>query len=273
MTTQNPKTHAFPLTGSINLAVQLGHGTLTVDAREDLTEATVTLAAREPEVLERFKVELRGSTLTVSGPHQRGLSDLLGSWRKERHAVDLTVVVPAGTAAKLETATAPITVTGRIGPAVVSTAHASIELATVTGDLRLMYGNGESRVDAVTGSVQLKAGRADAQFGRILGSITSGLGSGSLAATEVRGDLHARAGSGSTSVDAAYGNIDLATGAGSLTVGIPDGVSVRLDVATGAGRLLSDLPVEDAPKSGSRPVKLRARTGKGDVHLVRAPAA
>ena len=74
-------------------------------------------------------------------------------------------------------------------------------------------------------------------------------------------------------MEAAYGNIDLATGSGSLTVGIPDGVSVRLDVATGSGQLLSDLPVEDAPKPGSRPVKLRAHTGKGDVRLVRAPAA
>ncbi len=268
-----PKTHAFPLGGPINLVVQLGQGTLIIDARDDVTEATVTLTAREPEVLERFKVELRGSTLTVSGPHQRGLSDLLGGWRKSRDAVDVTIVVPAGTAAKLETATAAITVTGRIGPAEVSTAHAGIDLGTVTGDLKLQYGKGESRVEAVTGSVQLKAGKADAHFGRILGSITSGLGSGSLAATEVRGDLHARSGAGSTSVDAAYGNVDLATGTGSLTVGIPDGVSVRLDVATGSGRLLSDLPVEDAPKAGSRPVKLRAHTGKGDVRLLRAPAA
>lgn len=268
-----PKTYAFPLTDPINLVAQLGHGSLTVDARDDVTEATVTLSAREPDVLERFTVELRGSALTVRGPRQRGVTDLLGSWRKSRDAVEVSIVVPAGTAARLETATAPITVTGRIGPADVSTAHATIDLATVTGDLRLQYGNGESRVGAVTGSVQLKAGKADAHFGRILGSITYGVGSGSLAASEVRGDLHARSGSGSTSVDAAYGNVDLATGSGSLTVGVPDGVSVHLDVVTGSGMLHSELPVEQAPKAGSKPVTLRARTGRGDVRLVRAPAA
>jgi hypothetical protein len=121
--------------------------------------------------------------------------------------------------------------------------------------------------------VHLKAGRCDARFGDIGGSLHSGLGSGSLSAGLVRGDLRARSGSGSTSVEAAYGNVDLATGSGSLTIGVPDGVSVQLDVMTGSGCLHSDLPVEPAPRKGARAVHLRARTGSGDVRLVRAPAA
>src|SRR3546814_21127629 len=61
-------------------------------------------------------------------------------------------------------------------------------------------------------------------------------------------------------IDAAYGNVDLATGSGSLTVGVPDGVSVRLDVMTGSGVLQSDLLVEQEPRPGARTITLRAQT-------------
>jgi hypothetical protein len=268
----DPKTYTFPLVGPISLSARVGHGSLTVAARDGLTEATVTLAARDRDLLDKVTVEMRGSTLTVHAPRQGGLADLIGGWRKGDR-LEVTIEVPTGTAARLVTATAPIAVTGSIGPSDVTTGNANVDLAAVTGDLRLRYGNGESRVGSVTGSVQLKAGRCEARFGEIAGSLSSGLGSGSLNAERVRGDLHARTGAGSTSVEAAYGNVDLATGSGSLTVGVPDGVSVRLDITTGSGSLHSDLPVEQGPRPGARAVTLRARTGSGDVRLVRAPAA
>lgn len=271
----DPTTFNFPLTAPISLMVRLGHGSLTVEARDDLTEATVTLSAhgRVEDLLEKVTVELRGTTLTLIAPRQGGLPDLLGGWRKDRDAIDAVIVVPTGTAVKLTTATAPITVRGRVGAADVTSGNASVDLATVAGDLRLRYGTGESRVGAVTGSAQLKGGRGELHLGEIGGRLHCAFGSGTLTATLVRGDLHARTGSGSTSVDAAYGNVDLATGSGTLTVGVPDGVSVRLDVMTGSGSLHSDLPVEQAPRAGARAVTLRARTGSGDVRLVRAPAA
>jgi len=272
-TSVKPKTYAFPLSGTINLSVRLGHGSLTIAARDGLTEATVSITARDTDLLDKVTVEMRGNTLTVHAPRQGGLADLIGGWRKDRDALDVTIEVPTGTAAKLATATAPINVTGSIGPADVATGNAAVDLAAVGGDLRLRYGNGESRVGEVTGSVHLKAGRCEARFGEIGGSLSSGLGSGSLTAATVRGDLHARSGSGSASIEAVYGNVDLATGSGSFTVGVPDGVSARLDVMTGSGILQSDLPVEEAPRKGGRAVTLRARTGSGDVRLVRAPAA
>lgn len=268
----SPRIHTFPLSGPIHLVVRLGHGGLAVTARDDLTEATVTLSGPDPDVLDRCAVELRGQALAVVAPRP-GVSDLRGAWRKERNAVHVSIEVPTGTPVKLATATADITVTGRTGTADIATGHAVIDLGFVAGDLRLRIGNGESRVGDVAGSVQFKGGRVEAQFGEIDGSLACGFGSGTVSARRVRGDLRARAGSGSTSVEAAYGNVDLATGSGSLTIGVPDGLSVRLDVMTGSGMLHSDLPLEHAPRTGSRAVTLRAQTGNGDVRLVRAPAA
>lgn len=272
MTTPHPARHVFPLTDPIHLSVRLGHGSLSVAARDNLTEATVTLSGADPELLDKCAVEMRGRALVVVAPRQ-GVADLIGAWRKDRNAICAVIEVPSGTPVKLATGTADITVTGRVGAADIATGHATLELGAVDGDLRLRYGNGQSRVGPVAGSVQFKGGRVDAQFGEIEGSLACGFGSGSLSAHRIGGDLHARAGSGSTSVGAAYGNVDLATGSGSFTIGVPDGVSVHLDVMTGSGVLHSDLPVEQAPKDGSRPVNLRAQTGKGDVRLLRAPAA
>jgi hypothetical protein len=268
----NPRTYTFPLTGPISLSARVGHGSLTVAARDGLAEASVTLVARDRDLLDKVTVELRGCTLVVHAPRQGGLADLIGGWRRSDR-LEITIEVPTGTTAKLATATAPITVTGSIGTADVPTGNATVDLAAVCGDLRLRYGNSESRVGSVTGSVQLRGGRCDARFGEVAGSLSSGLGSGSLNAATVRGDVHARSGSGSTTVDAAHGNVDLATGSGTLSIGVPDGVSVRLDVTTGSGSLHSDLPVEQAPRAGARTVTLRARTGSGDVRLVRAAAA
>jgi hypothetical protein len=47
-------------------------------------------------------------------------------------------------------------------------------------------------------------------------------------------------------------------------------VAARLDVMTGSGQLRSDLPVADTPNPAARAISVRARTGSGDVHLVRA---
>jgi hypothetical protein len=122
----------------------------------------------------------------------------------------------------------------------------------------------------VHGSVQVRAGSGSAHFGEVTGALHCGFGSGSLDASVVRGTLHSRAGSGHVSVGAVHGDVDVASGSGGFTLGVPAGVAARLDVTTGSGQLRSDLPVEQAPAPGARSITIRARTGSGDVHLVRA---
>src|SRR5947209_3001062 len=89
----------FPLTGPIALQVRLGHGSLTVAARDDLTEASVRLTPRDANsgVLDRISVGMEGSTVRVTGPRQGGLADLVGGWRRDRDGVDVAVDVPTDT--------------------------------------------------------------------------------------------------------------------------------------------------------------------------------
>jgi hypothetical protein len=260
----------LPLSGPIDAVVRLGRGSLAVHTRADTTEAVVRLTPRGngDDTLERFTVELQGHTLSVLGPRQGGLPDLLGGRRRD--SVDVVLEVPVGTALKLSTLDADVTVTGRCGRADVATGSASITLGTVDGDLRLRYGSGESRVEAVRGSATVKAGSGSARFGEVAGGLDCGFGSGTVDAGVVRGALHTRAGSGSVSVGAVHGDVDVASGSGGFTLGVPAGVAAKFDVTTGSGQLRSDLPVDEAPAAGARFITIRARTGSGDVRLTRA---
>jgi hypothetical protein len=260
----------IPLSGPIDVVVRLGRGSLTVRTRDDATEAVVHLTPRGTgdDVLDRFTVDLEGHTLSVLGPRQGGLPDLLGGRRRD--SVDVVLEVPVGTALKLSTVDADVVVTGRCGRADVATGSATITLDTVDGDLRLRYGSGDSRVNAVRGAATVKSGSGSARFGEVGGDLHCQFGSGSLDVTVARGSLHSRAGSGHVSVGAAHADVDVASGSGGVTLGVPAGVAAKFDVMTGSGRLRSDLPVADAPVAGARPITIRARTGSGDVHLVRA---
>jgi len=267
-----PITKTFPLAGPINLSVRLGHGSLTVTAEDHLHEALVRLTPRagSDAVMQRIAVEMQGPTLSVSLPRQGGIFDLLGGWRRERDGVDVEVTVPSGTALKIVTFTADVTVRGRCGGADIASGSAGIAVDHVDGDLLLRYGNATSTVSRVDGSVTMRSGSGNASFGEVAGSLQSGSGSGRLDAQAVHGTVRSRAGSGDAHLGAVYGDVDMASGSGALSIGLPAGVSARLDVTTGSGRVDSDLPIEDNRTGKGPSITVRARTGRGDVRVFRA---
>ncbi len=269
------KVSTFPLAESINLVVKLGHGSVVVNAVDDAREAVVSLAARDAnsDVVDRFTVELNGSTLLVSGPRQGNLLDLLGSWRREREAVDVIVEVPAGTPVKVSSASADVTGTGRCGSADLAVGAANVTFDAVAGDFRLRCGSGETQVRSVSGGAQVRAGSGAAHFGSVGGMLECGFGSGQVSAEAVRGGVRVRGGAGSAEVGATYGDVDIAFGSGPIRVGLPAGTPARVDVTSGSGHVHSDLAVEKTPTTSGEPISVRARTGSGDVHLTRAASA
>lgn len=263
----------FPVPSRINLVGRIGHGSFRVDAHDGLTEATVELHG-EPETLDKTTVEMRGSTLVVSLPRQGGIFDMsfFGMDRDRRDVLDVVVTVPTGTPVKISTFTADITTTGRVGSADLASGVASISVADVDGDLRLRYGSGSSDVHFVRGSVQSRAGSGSGRFGEVLGALTSACGSGNLMVDLARGAVRTRAGSGDAVIHAAHGDVDFVSGSGSITLGLPAGRSARLDVMTGSGRVESEMPVESQAMSDGPPMRVRIKTGSGDVRLIRAAA-
>jgi len=267
-------TTTFPLSGPTGLQLRIGSGSLTVHARDGLTEASVTLVPRlaDSDIAERTLVELRGSTLYVMSPRQGGIFDLpiLGGHRHNHNAMDVTVTLPSGSAVKATTSTADIAVDGRCGTADIASGGSTISLDEVDGDLRLRYGSSTCQVGRVSGSVELRSGSGDARFGEIGGELSSARGNGRLDVTAVHGPVRTRSGSGPTTLAAVHADVDVASGAGELAIGIPAGQAARLDVTTGSGRVDSELPVGEKPARSGETITIRAKTGSGDVRLFRA---
>jgi hypothetical protein len=268
-------TKTFPVTAPIRLVGRIAHGSFTVHAVADVTEARVDITSRGTQsILENVSVELRGSTLEVSLPRQGGIFDLpLLNRGLARDAVDVVVTVPSGTPTRISTYTAPVRIEGAVGHADVATGVADIEIDSVKGDLRLRYGSGTAEVRSVTGSVQARSGSGSARFGEVGGALNSACGSGDLTVSTAHGLVRSRTGSGGASLGAVFGDVDLVSGSGAVSIGLPSGQSAKLELLTGSGRVNSDLPVEPNATNKGRPITVRVRTGSGDIRLVRAPEA
>jgi hypothetical protein len=265
-------TTTFAMKEPITVLARIGHGSLRVTAVDDLTEATVTLTARNDssEALGRTTVELNGATLQIAGPRQGGIFDVFSGHKHD--AVDVEVTVPSGTALKISSFTADLTVSGRCGAADLASAVAEVMAEYVDGDLRVRVGNGDCRVGRVSGSVHCRSGSGAVHLGEVGGAVSCASGSGRLDVGESHASVRFRTGSGGATLAAIHGSVDLATGSGELRVGVPTGIAARLDLTTGAGQVDSQLPITDRSSGTGRAITIRARTGSGDVHLFRAAA-
>jgi Toastrack DUF4097 len=262
---------SFPLPGSIKLEVRIAHGAVTVETIDDLAEATVRIKADKHAtgLLAQTVADLRGNTLVVHAPRQGGIFDLFGGWRADR-GLDVHVVIPSGTPVKISTFTAPIRIPGRVGDADLAFGSGEAAVREVDGALRLRYGSGTAKAVRVSGAVQLRSGSGNAQFGEVGGDLMAGCGSGNIQVRVSRGAVRSRCGSGNATLNEVHGDVDVASGSGGLEIGLPEGVSAQLDVSTGSGQLHSELPIEDAPKKANESIRVRARTGSGDVRVFRA---
>lgn len=262
---------AFPLSGPIQLDVKVGIGSVTVHARDELTEAVVTVTPQQPQsdLAERTKIDMHGSTLVVHAAKLGGVLDVIGR-AMSRAAVDVDVVVPSGTSTKIVSYGADVVVEGRTGNTDIAAGSSRTELDHVDGDLRLRYGSGPARVGRVSGTAEIKSGSGTVRLGDLGHRLVMACGSGRLEVDVAHGPVSLRAGSGQADIGIAEADVDLVTGSGGLTVGLRPGQVARLDVTTGSGQLLSDLPIENSAPASGRPITIRARTGSGDVRINRA---
>lgn len=265
-------TNSFPLSGPVNLSVRVAHGSVLVRAVDALETATVELSGPE-EIVSRTTVELTGPTLTVHAPRQGGLADLIANWRMPGVGdgrLDAVITVPTGTAVKISSFTATVSVQGRIGGGEISSATGSISVDEVDGDLTLQYGSTDATVGRVGGSVTVRSGSGNAKLGEVGRNLTAGFGRGTLYVDRVSGTVHARSGAGEATLGEVHGDVDVASGAGSMSIGLPAGLTVRVDVTTARGEVRSELPIEQKAAAPHGAITVRARTGRGDVRLFRA---
>lgn len=266
-----PTTRTFSSSTPIDVSVQNLRGDISLRA-EPGDQIRVELAPHGQagqELVARMEVRFEGGRLTVNAPAEEAqhvggrLGDLLrgvgggdgadgvrGSWADRLASsmrstwrsveglagtLDVTVVVPEGSRAVLHDG---------------------------AGDLRV---SGElARVEARTGAGDVRVSSAPADL-----SVTTG--SGDITIEELRGDARLTSGVGDVTVSRALeGALRIRSGTGDVTVRVAEGTATKVDLATGRG----DRDVRLSPTSGAgaaeRVLEIHARSGVGDVRVLRA---
>lgn len=275
--------HELPTPGLVELAIELGAGSVVVRATEAATQAGVTRITVEGEHADRVRVDAAGTRLSIIGPRLRPLM----AGEAGRIALDVTVPVGSVVAARagsaeldlrgelgalrLRTGSGAVGVELATGPAVIETGSGSIRVGEAHAELRVKSGSGEVVVDTADADVAVSTGSGDVTLGTMSATARVKTGSGSLRVARASGDVALSTASGDLEVGSAgRGRISGKGASGDITVTVPAGVPVWTDVSTVSGRIRSSLRGAGQPAPDQDHVEVRARTMSGNISLVEA---
>ncbi len=183
----------------------------------------------------------------------------------------VTVTAPPGSRLTARTGSGDVSVTGRAGRAVVRTGSGAIAVDAVDGDADVTTGSGAVDLGAVTGRARVRTGSGAITLAATGGTTEIRAGSGDVVLGAVSGDLGVRTGSGEVTIsDARAGHLELTTGSGELRIAVHPGVAAELDLSSGSGKARSELEVGAVAPEQAPALRVRGRTGSGDVLVTRA---
>jgi hypothetical protein len=253
-------------------------GTFTGAAAGATGAARVRLVPHGGLDLDRATVELVDGVLTVDVPH---LDEVDGSGRRRGFFLGPVTIGAPGSSVDVE-----IELPTGI-PVQASTKLGDVRVQGSAGDVGARTGAGDVRVERCL-VLTASTGTGDVSVGSCTGgSATTGAGGVTVDSSE--GDLHTRTGAGDVRVMASSGgDVSAATGAGDIhlellsgrcecrsgagdvTVVVPRSQPVWLDLNAGLGSVRKDVEPVGPPAEGQPHLRVRARTGLGNV-TVRHP--
>ncbi|MGV9879136.1 DUF4097 family beta strand repeat-containing protein [Streptomyces sp. NPDC003006] len=277
---------AFDTPKPITATVSFDAGTLRVNAG-DGTETVVDVrpgsATRDADIkaAERTRVEFANGTLLVKGPKDR-------SPFSKGSSIDVEITLPAGSGMRTNTGLVHFSARGRLGDCEVKTSAGDVQVEQAA-DVQLTTGYGDVSVGRVTGPARVTTASGEIRLGEVTGTVTTKNSNGVTSLGEIGGDLTVKASNGSVTIDRATADVTvrsangairvgelvrgtavLETAAGRLEIGIREGTAAWLDVRTRAGAVSQPLDESEPPTDPADTLKLRARTGMGDITLHRA---
>lgn len=286
--TPDPIRHEFIAAGPIDANIQNLRGTITVRA-EHGTRVGVELIPRGEagaQLATRMRVRFDAERLTVDAPADEahrvgvGLGDLFSvrgrggslpftdrlaeSFRSAVRGVEgllggleIRVVLPAGSRVVVSDGVGDLEITGSL---------ARLEARTGTGDLHVR--------NAAEESTRLTTGTGDVTLGEATGQVHATTGTGDLRLDRLEGTATLSAGVGGVTVrEARSGSLTARSGLGDVELRVAAGTAVHLDLATGLGEQDVRLTPADGAGAAERTLEVHARSGKGDLRVLRAGAA
>lgn len=272
--------HHFETPTSIDLYVELGRGSLRLDATAPGTEAGTTLVEVTGPGADRVVVEQRNLEISVHGPREGLGFDPVPT------SVDVVVRLPADSRLVARLGSAVLEVRGSLGSTHVKAGAGDVRLDVLSHSCTVETGSGDVHVTRADGEVRVKSGSGDVTVARASGALAVSTGSGDVridrtdAACAVKtgsGDLViGTAGAGATYATASgdlrihradRGRITSSSASGDVAVAVPSGVPVWTDITTVSGRIHSTVPSAGRPGPDQDHLELRTNTVSGDVHL------
>lgn len=262
---------SFETPGEPRLRVRNPAGLVAIETAETSETMVELRALRDDEVtrtaIENAVVEQNGNAVTVE------IAGKSWGFLGRSPSVGIRIRCPYGSALDCATASADVSVAGRIGDGSVKTASGDVVLEHVGGSLTVHTASGDVRLTAVDGEAQLKTVSGDARVGAARSVLDVSLVSGDLEVGEAHKDLTASSVSGDQRVRSIRaGQIKLQSVSGDIEVGVAPGTRVSIDASATSGDVSSALDVTDAP-GASTPAgeaKLRLKSVSGDISIVRS---
>jgi DUF4097 and DUF4098 domain-containing protein YvlB len=218
------------------------------------------------DLLEQVQVTFDHGHLTVRGPRLGGLL-----WR--RKGLDLTIKAPAGSACEAHTASADVTVVGRLGALIVHTASGDVTATAECGPVTVHTASGDVFLERADAEAEITTASGDVQIGRAGGEVSINAVSGDLSIGSAAGQIGARTVSGDIAIrDLSAGQADLATTSGDVQVMVTPDLGVYLDLSTMSGHVGSELDEHNGDGTDTT-LEIRCRSISGDIRISKARAA
>jgi hypothetical protein len=268
--------HQFSTDQPVSLLVEIGKGSITVEA----TETTETLVEVNGTEADKVSVVQSDRQIAIIAPRHTGFGGLRDP------GLQVSVTVPLGSDLVTRTGSADTIARGRYGLAKMKSGSGDILLDEATGVVVVDVGSGDTEVETVHGDLRVKSGSGDVKIGTAGGSVGISTGSGDVTIGTTSAAAVLKTGSGDLTVERAETDLNLSTASGDLDVrrfsrgglraksasgdvrvGIPRGVPVWTDITSVSGRVGSDLEPTGKPAEGQEHVEVRATTVSGDVLL------
>ncbi|HZE33358.1 MAG TPA: DUF4097 family beta strand repeat-containing protein [Actinoallomurus sp.] len=271
----------------ITAVIEITAGRVQINA-SDRADTVVDVRPRDEtrdidvHAAEQTQVEYAGGQLSVRAPKNK-LRSLLG----RPPSIEVTIEVPSDSRVDAK-GWADYRSEGRIGESSFDTAAGNIRLDQ-TGGLKLRTAAGNVSVGRSNGHTDVSTSSGKIWIGEIDGAAVVKTANGDITVGEVTDDVRLNTANGDITVHRALaavsaktafggvrigevvrGTVVLETSFGELELGVREGTAAWLDVNSQHGSVRSDLEASDGPEASADTVKVRARTGYGDI-VIRRP--
>ena len=240
----------------VELEVKVPSGDIVVETI-DGDESTVELEGDE-KLIELTEVRQEGRRIIVEmkGKKSFGITISIGDFSFGSASLRVRARVPHSSRVELSTASADMTVRGRI---------VMLDVKSASGDL--------SHFGEIEGDAQIKTVSGDARLDRVEGELRVQTVSGDVNASYVAGSVASKSVSGDVRVDSVReGSVNVQSVSGDIEIGVAPGTKLDVDAGSVSGDLTSEVPLGSDPgfDNGEGPtLVVRGKTVSGDFRVFR----